>query len=197
MTFNVQQTTLLGTYPLTINYSAPGASASSKQLQLSYTVNEVITASGPMAKDSKKMNVYTSEEEGCIELDLRDYIYDPAGLDFVILDTCYEEINEDDWGSWKWMKVDIRKEKLKLEYRFGEFPGNGIEFSFKARNSYQYENKFLFTLYYVEATNITEEKVSESEPLIIYNLNGQRLTKKKCELMPGVYIINGKKKVLP
>ena len=197
LTFNVQQTTLLGTYPLTINYSAPGASASSKQLQLSYTVNEVITASGPMAKDSKKMNVYTSEEEGCIELDLRDYIYDPAGLDFVILDTCYEEINKDDWGSWKWMKVDIRKEKLKLEYRFGEFPGNGIEFSFKARNSYQYENKFLFTLYYVDPTNITEEKVSESESIVIYNLNGQRLPQKKSELMPGVYIVNGKKKVLP
>ena len=195
LTFNVQQTTPLGTHPLTITYSASGASGSTKQLQLSYSVYEAITASGPIPKDSKKMNVYTSKEEGCIELDLRDYIYDPAGLDFVILDTCYEETNKDDWGSWEWIKVDIRNEKLRLEYRFGEFPGNEIEFSFKARNSYQYENKLLFTLYYVEATNITEEKESESETLIIYNLNGQRITKKAKELMPGVYIINGEKKV--
>ena len=198
LTFNVQQTTLLGTYPLTINYSAPGASASSKQLQLSYSVNEVITESGPIAKDSVKMNLYTSEIEGSFELNLRDYVYDPAGLEFVIPDTCYEEYAED---IDEYLRVIVENDKLKVEYKFDEYNmGWGdnddykFDISFKARNSYQYEYKVLFTLHYIDPTNITDEKGSESETLIIYNLNGQRLPQKKSELMPGVYIVNGKKK---
>ena len=74
------------------------------------------------------------------------------------------------------------------EYKF--------DISFKARNSYQYEYNVLFTLHYIDPTNITEEKVNESESIVIYNLNGQRLPQKAKELMPGVYIVNGKKKVL-
>ena len=200
LTFNVEQSTPLGTYPLTINYYGPGASASSKQLQLSYTINGIIAKSKPMPKDANNMKLYTTEMEGCIESELRDYFYDPAGLDFVILDTCYEETNEDDWGTWKWMKVDIRNEKLRLEYRFEDefgYTGQSLKFSVKVRNSYQYESEFLFELHCVDPTNITEEKVSESESIVIYNLNGQRLPQKKSELMPGVYIVNGKKKVLP
>lgn len=198
LAFNVEQSTPLGTYPLTINYSVPGASASSKQLQLSYSVNEVITVSGPIAKDSVKMNLYTSEIEGSFELNLRDYVYDPAGLEFVIPDTCYE-VDAFDY----WLSVKVENDKLKVEYIFNVnmYFDDDYEYkfdiSFKARNSYQYEYKVLFTLHYIDPTNITEEKVSESESIVIYNLNGQRLPQKAKELMPGVYIVNGKKKVLP
>ena len=200
LTLNVEQSTPLGAYPLTINYSGPDTLDYLKKLQLSYTVNGVFADSAPMPKDVKNMKLYTTELEGCLESELRDYFYDPAGLDFVILDTCYEEINKDDWGPWKWMKVDIRNEKLRLGYRFEDefgYTGQSLKFSVKVRNSYQYESEFLFELHCVDPTNITEEKVSESESIVIYNLNGQRLPQKKSELMPGVYIINGKKKVLP
>ena len=201
LTFNVEQSTPLGTYPLMINYSAPGASASSKQLQLSYSVNEVITVSGPIAKDSVKMHLYTSEIEGSFELNLRDYVYDPAGLEFVIPDTCYEEYAE---GFDEYLRVIVENDKLKVEYIFdvNMYLDDDYEYkfdiSFKARNSYQYVNDELtFTLHYIDPTNITDEKVSESERIMIYNLNGQRLPQKQCELMPGVYIVNGAKKIVP
>ena len=201
LTFNVEQSTPLGTYPLTINYSAPGASASSKQLQLSYSVNEVITVSGPIAKDSVKMHLYTSEIEGSFELNLRDYVYDPAGLEFVIPDTCYEEYAE---GFDEYLRVIVENDKLKVEYIFdvNMYLDDDYEYkfdiSFKARNSYQYVNDELtFTLHYIDPTNITDERGSESETLIIYNLNGQRLPQKQSELMPGVYIVNGAKKIVP
>ena len=200
LTLNVEQSTPLGAYPLTINYSGPDTLDYLKKLQLSYTVNGVFADSAPMPKDVKNMKLYTTELEGCLESELRDYFYDPAGLDFVILDTCYEETNEDDWGPWKWMKVDIRNEKLRLGYRFEDefgYTGQSLKFSVKVRNSYQYESEFLFELHCVEPTNITDEKVSESESIVIYNLNGQRLPHKAKELMPGVYIVNGKKRVLP
>ena len=191
LTFNVQQTTPLGTHPLTITYSASGASGSTKQLQLSYSVCEAITVSKPIEKDTEKMKLYTSEIEGSIELNLRDYVYDPAGLDFVIPDTCYEE-NDPDY----WLSVKIDNDRLRLEYKF-VWP-DCFSFSFKAINSYQYVNDELaFTLHYIEPTNITDERVSESESIVIYNLNGQRLTKKAKELIPGVYIINGVKKIVP
>ena len=142
------------------------------------------------------MNLYTSEIEGSFELNLRDYVYDPAGLEFVIPDTCYE-VDDFDY----WLNVKVENDKLKVEYKFDEYNmGWGyndeykFDISFKARNSYQYEYKVLFTLHYIDPTNITDEKGSESETLIIYNLNGQRLPQKKSELMPGVYIVNGKKK---
>lgn len=197
LTFNVQQSTPLGTHPLTINYSAPGASGSTKQLQLSYSVNEVITVSGPVAKDNEKMKLYTSEIEGSIELDLRDYVFDPAGLDFVIPDTCYEENYID------WLSVKIENDKLKVEYRFDEYNmGWGyndeykLDVSFRAINSYHYENELTFTVIYEEPTGISEEKAEKAETKQIYNLSGQRFTKKVEELQPGVYIINGVKRIV-
>ena len=193
LTFNVQQTTPLGTHPLTITYSASGASGSTKQLQLSYSVSEAITVSKPIEKDTVKMKLYTSEIEGSIELNLRDYVFDPAGLDFVIPDTCYEG---DDTCIYEWMRVNIKNDRLKMEYKF-VWP-DCFSFSFKAINSYQYVNDELtFTLHYIDPTNITDERGSESESIVIYNLNGQRLTKKAKELMPGVYIVNGAKKIVP
>jgi hypothetical protein len=146
------------------------------------------------------MNLYTSEIEGSFELNLRDYVYDPAGLEFVIPDTCYEEYAE---GFDEYLRVIVENDKLKVEYIFdvNMYLDDDYEYkfdiSFKARNSYQYEYKGQFTLHYIDPTNITEEKVSESETLIIYNLNGQRLPQKQCELMPGVYIVNGAKKIVP
>ena len=193
LTFNVQQSTPLGTYPLTINYSAPGASASTKQLQLSYSVNEVITISKPREKDSEKMNLYTYEMEGSIELNLRDYVFDPAGLDIVIPDTCYE----DHYLSCEWMKVDIKNDILRLDYRFEDDPwDNYFSFSFKVRNSYHYENELTFTVIYEEPTGISEERAEKAETKQIYNLSGQRFTKKVQELLPGVYIINGVKRII-
>jgi hypothetical protein len=197
LTFNVQQSTPLGTHPLTINYSAPGASGSTKQLQLSYSVNEVITVSGPIAKDNEKMKLYTSEIEGSIELNLRDYVFDPAGLDFVIPDTCYEENYID------WLSVKIENDKLKVEYRFDEYNmGWGyndeykLDVSFRAINSYHYENELTFTVIYEEPTGISEEKAEKAEAKQIYNLSGQRFIKKVEELQPGVYIINGVKRII-
>ena len=193
LTFNVQQSTPLGTYPLTIVYSDHCISEDSKKLQLSYTVNEVISTLAPMLRDDNKKNLYTSELEGCIELNLRDYIYDPAGLDFVIPDTCYE----DAYFSCEWMKVDIRNDRLRLDYRFEDDPwDNYFSFSFKVRNSYHYENELTFTVIYEEPTGISEEKAEKAETKQIYNLSGLRFTKKVEELQPGVYIINRVKRII-
>lgn len=193
LTFNVQQSTPLGTYPLTIVYSDHSTSEDSKKLQLSYTVNEVISTLAPMLRDDNKKRIYTSELEGCIELNLRDYIYDPAGLDFVIPDTCYEG---DDF-SCEWMKVDIRNDRLRLDYRFKDDSwDNYFSFSFKVRNSYYYENELTFTVIYEEPTGISEEKEEKAETKQIYNLNGQRFSKKVQELLPGVYIVNGVKRIV-
>ena len=193
LTFNVQQSTPLGTYPLTIVYSGHSISEDSKKLQLSYTVNEVISTLAPMLRDDNKKCIYTSELEGCIELNLRDYIYDPAGLDFVIPDTCYE----DAYFSCEWVKVDIRNDRLRLDYRFEDDAwDNYFSFSFKVRNSYHYENELTFTVIYEEPTGIAEEKEEKTDTKQIYNLSGQRFTKKMEELQPGVYIINGVKRIV-
>ena len=193
LTFNVQQSTPLGTYPLTIVYSDHCISEDSKKLQLSYTVNEVISTLAPMLRDDNKKNLYTSELEGCIELNLRDYIYDPAGLDFVIPDTCYE----DAYFSCEWVKVDIRNDRLRLDYRFEDDAwDNYFSFSFKVRNSYHYENELTFTVIYEEPTGISEEKAEKTDTKQIYNLSGQRFIKKVEELQPGVYIINGVKRII-
>lgn len=193
LTFNVQQSTPLGTYPLTIVYSDHSTSEDSKKLQLSYTVNEVISTLAPMLRDDNKKNLYTSELEGCIEMNLRDYIYDPAGLDFVIPDTCYEDAD----FSCEWMKVDIRNDRLRLDYRFKDDAWDKyFSFSFKVRNSYHYENELTFTVIYEEPTGISEEKAEKAETKQIYNLSGQRFIKKVEELQPGVYIINGVKRVV-
>ncbi len=193
LTFNVQQSTPLGTYPLTIVYSDHSTSEDSKKLQLSYTVNEVISTLAPMLRDDNKKRIYTSELEGCIELNLRDYIYDPAGLDFVIPDTCYE----DAYFSCEWMKVDIRNDRLRLDYRFEDDTwDNYFSFSFKVRNSYHYENELTFTVIYEEPTGISEERAEKAEAKQIYNLSGQRFIKKVEELQPGVYIINGVKRII-
>ena len=193
LTFNVHQSTPLGTYPLTIVYSGHSISEDSKKLQLSYTVNEVISTLAPMLRDDNKKRIYTSELEGCIELNLRDYIYDPAGLDFVIPDTCYE----DAYFSCEWVKVDIRNDRLRLDYRFEDDAwDNYFSFSFKVRNSYHYENELTFTVIYEEPTGISEERAEKAETKQIYNLNGQRFIKKVEELQPGVYIINGVKRII-
>lgn len=193
LTFNVQQSTPLGTYPLTIVYSDHSTSEDSKKLQLSYTVNEVISTLAPMLRDDNKKRIYTLELEGCIELNLRDYIYDPAGLDFVIPDTCYE----DAYFSCEWMKVDIRNDRLRLDYRFEDDAwDNYFSFSFKVRNSYHYENELTFTVIYEEPTGISEERAEKAEAKQIYNLGGQRFIKKVEELQPDVYIINGVKRII-
>ena len=95
LAFNVQQTTPLGTHPLIISCSAPETTDNSEKLQLSYTVNEAITKSSPTAKDSAKMNLYTSEIEGSIELNLRDYVF--ADQNFItdeVYDFFYTAISE-------------------------------------------------------------------------------------------------------
>ena len=71
-----------------------------------------------------------------------------------------------------------------------------LDVSFRAINSYRYENKLTFTVIYEEPTGISEEKAEKAETKQIYNLSGQRFTKKVEELQPGVYIINGVKRII-
>ena len=101
------------------------------------------------------------------------------------------------------MSVKIENDKLKVEYRFDEYNmgwGYNDEYklddSFRAINSYHYENKLTFTVIYEEPTGISEERAEKAEAKQIYNLNGQRFTKKVEELQPGVYIINGVKRIV-
>lgn len=193
LTFNVQQTTPLGRYPFTIGCYGHGSSEESNILHLSYTVNEVISTLAPILKDDDKKNIYTSDIEGCIEMNLRDYVYDPAGLDFIILDTCYEGYDV----CCEWIKVDVKNDRLRLDYRFEDDPwDNYFSFSFKVRNSYNYENELTFTVIYEEPTSISEEKAEKAETKQIYNLNGQRISNNAKRLMPGVYIVNRAKKVI-
>jgi hypothetical protein len=95
------------------------------------------------------------------------------------------------------VKVDIRNDRLRLDYRFEDDAwDNYFSFSFKVRNSYHYENELTFTVIYEEPTGISEERAEKAETKQIYNLSGQRFTKKVQELLPGVYIINGVKRII-
>lgn len=193
--FNVEQSTPLGTHPLIIKYCDSSVPENYKTLNLSYIVNEVMTNTGPVAKDGLKMNLYTSEFEGYLELNLRDYVSDPAGLDFIIPDTCYED--ESFTGGYEWIRVNIKEEKLQLEYRFDDMYWEPMFcFSVKAINSYQYEGAIRFTVIYEEETGITNINSDKTSKRHIYNIQGQEVNKDFKNLAPGIYIVGDSKKIV-
>ena len=188
--FNVTQTTPLGDYPLTVKYGIPGNE--DKTLELRYSVLPALQEiTGPMAIPDKA-NIYTSDFEGTIEMNLRDYIYDPLGLDFIILD----DVKPEDPGDFEYFEGEVVNERLKIRYRFNDliWPGSNIPFVVKTINSYLEEGSATFLLHYIEETNIGEITTDGIHRQDIYNMQGMKQNNDLQNLKPGIYIIKGSKR---
>ena len=189
--FNVTQTTPLGDYPLTVKYGIPGNE--DKTLELRYSVLPALQEiTGPMAIPDKA-NIYTSDFEGTVEMNLRDYIYDPWGLDFIIPDAVIEL---DDDIDFEYFEGEVVNEKLKIRYRFSDFLLTGSKMSFvvKTINSYLKEGRSVFYLHYIEETNIGEVITDAIHRQDIYNMQGMKQNNDLQNLKPGIYIIKGSKR---
>ena len=188
--FNATPATPLGDYPLTVKYGIPGNE--DKTLELRYSVLPALQEiTGPMAIPDKAY-IYTSDFEGTVEMNLRDYIYDPLGLDFVILDAVKPE-NSDDF---EYFEGEVVNENLKIRYRFCDliWPGSDIPFVVKTINSYLKEGSAAFLLHYIEETNIGEITTDGIHRQDIYNMQGMKQNNDLQNLKPGIYIIKGSKR---
>ena len=193
--FNATPTTPLGDYPLTVKYGVPGNE--DKSLELRYSIlpaHDNIT--GPIANPDKA-HIYTSDFEGTIEMNLRDYIYDPLGLDFIIPDAVIElDYLNDELAEY--FDAEVINEKLKIKYRFNDEylwdTGTYIPFVVKTINSYLVEGSATFLLHYIEETNIGEITTDGIHRQDIYNMQGMKQNNDLQNLKPGIYIIKGSKR---
>ena len=188
--FNATPATPLGDYPLTVKYGIPGNE--DKTLELRYSVLPALQEiTGPMAIPDKAY-IYTSDFEGTVEMNLRDYIYDPLGLDFIILD----DVKPEDPGDFEYFEGEVVNENLKIRYRINDliWPGADIPFVVKTINSYLKEGSATFYLYYIEETNIGEVATDGIHRQEIYNMQGMKQNNDLQNLKPGIYIIKGSKR---
>ena len=188
--FNATPATPLGDYPLTVKYGIPGNE--DKTLELRYSVLPALQEiTGPMAIPDKAY-IYTSDFEGTVEMNLRDYIYDPLGLDFVILD----DVKPEDPGDFEYFEGEVVNESLKIRYRLSNLiiSDSDIPFIVKTINSYLVEGSATFLLHYIEETNIGEITTDGIHRQDIYNMQGMKQNNDLQNLKPGIYIIKGSKR---
>ena len=188
--FNATPATPLGDYPLTVKYGIPGNE--DKTLELRYSVLPALQEiTGPMAIPDKAY-IYTSDFEGTIEMNLRDYIYDPLGLDFIILD----DVKPEDPGDFEYFEGEVVNESLKIRYRLSNLiiSDSDIPFIVKTINSYLVEGSATFLLHYIEETNIGEITTDGIHRQDIYNMQGMKQNNDLQNLKPGIYIIKGSKR---
>ena len=188
--FNATPATPLGDYPLTVKYGIPGNEY--KTLELRYIVlPDIQEITGPMAIPDKA-NIYTSDFEGTVEMNLRDYIYDPLGLDFIILDDVKPEVP----GDFEYFEGEVVNESLKIRYRLSNLiiSDSDIPFVVKTINSYLVEGSATFLLHYIEETNIGEITTDGIHRQDIYNMQGMKQNNDLQNLKPGIYIIKGSKR---
>ena len=193
--FDVNENTPLGTYPFTVRITDRANPDNSAELTLSYTVREKLMLNeGPKPIAPEGISFDTGTLSGSLTINLRDYIYDPQGLEFVIPD---EEDDLDDGFFTDRLHYTVKNDVLDVDYSFIDDGFNDtIEASVGVHpyNSYFVRNTVYVNIRYHKDSGISDIVWDENlDPEGIYTLTGVKIDRPVDSLLPGFYIINGKK----
>lgn len=197
--FDVTSDTPLGCHPLIVKLMDDDDPEDVATLELSYIVREALEHyTGPVAKNPDDMHFYTSSLTGTLDLNVRDYLYEPYGLEFEIPDM---EFSDDFGMNYLTLKYSVIDEKLHVEYEFDEnalyFDDSPIMVSIHAFNSYFTDGAPAFFIHYnsdsgIENVTVEENPVREG----VFTVTGMKLSVPVDQLPSGVYIVDGKKVVV-
>ncbi len=138
-----------------------------------------------------------NRRKGELNLKFRDNLYDPLNADISIPDV--ESIDVDCCSN---IEVSVKNEVLHLKYELDEedfgYDPDDIIFRIPVYNSYWVGNDILFYIHYAKVTGIQEVSKNEDSAVKgIYSVTGIKLKNQKKDLPPGLYIMDGKKIVIP
>lgn len=195
LTFDVTDNTPLGTYPFSLRLAENGNPDNYTELNLSYTILEKLMKNeGPKAIDPQRMHFVSETPSGAMSINLREYIYDPQGLDFVIPD---EEYDLTDHFFYDRLDYKIEDEIITINYSFIEDDFTDIYeacVTVNPYNSYFVSSSIPLYIHYQSKSDIND--ISSDTLLkskVIYTLTGNQIDLPISQLSPGFYIIDGKK----
>lgn len=197
--FRVSEETPLGTFPFSLILENSNDPADKAELKLSYTVRDCLKRiNGPEPIDNEKMHFYVSDLKGNIKLNVRDYIFEPHGLDFIIPD---EKGDNADYISFDKLEYVCENEILTVDYELSEdnidwFDAPGV-LTLHPYNSYFVTNNIEFYLHYDPEASVSDVNAeANASPQGIYTMTGIKLSITKENLPSGLYIIDGKKTLI-
>lgn len=199
--FEPASDTPLGTYPLEIIiYNAENPSVRATY-NFTYRIErEIIQNPQPGIKKDAKCDFYFSENKPQSVIDLNEYPEDPLGLECFIPD-CEDEV---ELGMTSYATYSIRDGILTIDFFIDSDESdflelNSVNVGVKIHNSYYKESFFNLHFHYDPNGNTGVEEVSqdtESDKFEVYTLMGVRLFEEPQNLPKGIYIINGKKRII-
>lgn len=189
--------TPLGTFPLTVKAVSLDDPSDVSELKLSYTVYDKLRRiTGPAQKDNEITHLYVSDLSGTISLNVRNYVADPLGLEFVIPDE-----NGDAADNFFFNRLDYRveKETLTIDYELNpeqlEWFDDPVKLTIHPYNTYYVTGEASFFIHYRPESSVysVSADVPGTTNRGIYTITGIRLDQPRETLDPGLYIIDGRK----
>lgn len=186
--------TPVGVYPISVRLENIDDPSEFCEMELTCRVEEGMhSVLGPALKPDCSGHFYADDMKGRLEINVREILYDPFGLDFVIPDRVKVEAVLNECEAW------IENDVLYADYEFDEeelFWGRDtIGLTIHPYNEYLTPVDIDLTLHAPEGAGVENVSSEHAAPIRegIYTLSGMRLDVSPDRLPPGIYIINGQK----
>lgn len=198
VTFDVSDTTSVGTFPFTIKAYKKGEPENAVVLPLTCTVkkalcyNEGVTS---ITGDNTLEAVETKQRTGSITIDLTKYLTHPWGSDFRITDK--SETTEDESFTLGYvLTYSIIDGILNVDYDFtSAFTFSHAIIKVDVVDEYMKSSRFYVEVQFNEDESGIEDVKSDNPQYKsgIYTIYGVKLDCEEKDLPSGIYIVNGKK----
>lgn len=197
VTFEVSDTTPIGTFPFTIKAYKKGEPENAVSMPLTCTVKKALCVNDGVVSISGENTiavVETNQRTGSASLDLSEYLTHPWNTAFRIIDK--SEKVDDEFIGYK-VEYSIVDGILNAEYDFtGAFlPAASAEIEFETIDEYMKTSFFKVEIKFEEGESGIEDVKSDNAQYKsgIYTIYGVKLDCEEKDLSSGLYIINGKK----
>lgn len=199
--FEPTSDTPIGSYPLEISIYNSENPHDKKKYNFTYRIErEIIKNPQPGIKEGTKCDFEFSEQTSQLIIDLNDYPEDPLGLECFISD-CEDEV---ELGMTSYATYSIRDGIMTIDFVIDSDESdflvlNPINVGVKIHNSYYKESMFILHFHYDPNGNTGVEEVfkeADKGKTEVYTLMGIKLFEDPENLPRGIYIINGKKRII-
>lgn len=198
--FKPTEATPLGTFPLNVKAISIADPTDTREFTASYTVYDKLKRiTGPAPKDNEITHFYVSSPSGTISLNVRDYVADPHGLEFVIPD---ETGDAADHICFDRLDYKVENEQLTInyelnpdEFKWSDAPG---VVTIHPYNTYYVAGDASFYIHYKTDSAVSDVTADTPADALrgIYTVTGIRLDQPRESLAPGFYIIDGHKTLI-
>lgn len=196
VTFDVSDTTPVGTFPFAIKAYRTGEPENAISLPLTCTVKKALCTNDGVVSisgDRTVAVVETRQRTGSISLDLSKYLTHPWESSFRIIDD--SGIKDEEYLGYK-VNYTIKDGIMDADYDFS----NAFSFS-TASITFDTVDEYMKTSWFSVEINFTEDESGIENVLPdkttgrpgIYTIQGVKLDCEEKDLPSGIYVINGKK----